>query len=461
MAEERKEGDAAELASGIHRRQMAHFRSGATLPLEARLDALRSLLSALESRENDLLEALRSDLGKPAVEAWLAEFQFLRSDLRLAIRKLPSWAKPRRAGHPFYFLPASSRIGREPFGTALVMAPWNYPLQLALSPAIAAIAGGNCVTIKPSELSPASSGLLADLVAEACDPDHVTVVQGEADLGAALLEQPWNAFFFTGGETVGRKVAAAAARHLAPCVLELGGKCPAIIDSTADLKLAAERIGNGKFLNAGQTCIAPDFVAVPEEHCDEFIDHIDAFMTGACSSLDTDLASLPNRHHYDRVLVMATGDVRAFGSDDAEALRLAPRRVKADWEHPAMKQEVFGPLLPILSYSKRDALIDRLSDMPSPLALYIFSGDREFTDELLRRVRSGSACVNDVMKQAVNHELPFGGVGSSGHGRYRGRAGFEAFTFTRPVMRRPQCKDPFFEPPPYGKLLDRLRRLLR
>jgi acyl-CoA reductase-like NAD-dependent aldehyde dehydrogenase len=241
----------------------------------------------------------------------------------------------------------------------------------------------------------------------------------------------------------------------------LGGKCPAVIDSTADLKLAAERIGNGKFLNAGQTCIAPDFVAVPEDRYDEFIGHLDDFMASACSSMKSDLARLPNRHHFDRVRGLATGEVKAFGEDDEDALRLALRRVRVDWDHPAMQEEVFGPLLPVLPYSDRATLVDRLSQLPSPLALYIFSGDREFSDELMVRVRSGSACINDVMKQALNHELPFGGVGSSGHGRYRGRAGFEAFGLTRPVMRRPQWKDPFFQPPPYGNLLDRLRRFLR
>ncbi len=459
MREERKAGDAE--VSGIRRQQEEFFASGATRPVEHRRDALRSLLAAWESREKDILDALEADLGKPALEAWLSEYHFIRDDLRLAIRKLPRWARPRRAGHPFYFLPASSRIHREPFGTALVMAPWNYPLQLALSPAVAAVAAGNCVTVKPSELSPASSALLAEIVVQACDPAHVTVVQGDAGVGAALLDQPWDFFFFTGGESVGRKVAAAAARHLAPSVLELGGKSPAVIDETGDLKLAAERIAVGRFLNAGQTCMAPDFVAVPEGRLEEFTRHLDAFLEQAYQHPRPDLARLPNRRHYDRVLALSTGDVHTFGGDDPGSLRLAPRWLRADWDHSAMKEEVFGPLLPVVAYRDRNEFIERLRSLPAPLALYVFTNRRGFADDLIRRFRSGSVCVNDVLKQGVNHALPFGGVGPSGHGRYRGRHGFDTFTFSRPVTRRPQWPDPFFQAPPYGNLLDRLRRLLR
>lgn len=459
MSAERKTVD--EAARQIHRRQLAHFRSGATRPLATRRETLRRLLAGLEAREDDLLAALDADLGKPAVEAWLAEFQFLRADLRLFLRKLPAWSRPRRAGHPFYFLPASSRIHREPFGTALVIAPWNYPLQLALSPAIAAIAGGNCVTIKPSELAPATSELLAGLVAESCDPDHVAVIRGEADLGAALLDQAYDFFFFTGGETVGRKVAAAAARHLAPCVLELGGKSPAVIDWFSDLKLAAERIASGKFLNAGQTCMAPDFVAVPEMHFEEFTGHLSHFLQRAYPGPSPELARCPNRAHYDRVLALAGSDATVIGSDDPGALRLAPRWLRADWNHPAMRAEIFGPLLPVLPYPDREAFLDRLAEIPAPLALYVFTDSPGFADRVIARFRSGSVCVNDVLKQAINSELPFGGVGPSGHGRYRGRHGFETFTFTRPVTRRPQWRDPFFQAPPYGDLLDRLRRLMR
>lgn len=465
MSAERKKGDSPEnpatLAQRTHALQVEHFRKGATRDLEVRRDALRALLDGLERRENEVLAALEADLGKPAVEAWLAEYHFLRTELKLTIRKLPTWAKPRRAGHPFYFQPARSRIHREPYGTALIVAPWNYPLQLALSPAIAAIAAGNCVTIKPSELAPATSDLLAELVGTCCEPAHVAVVLGEAELGAALLEQAWDHFFFTGGESVGRKVAEAAAGHLAPAVLELGGKSPAVVDWTGDLELAAERIAFGKFVNAGQTCMAPDFVAVPEMHYDEFTGHLDRILRQSYAGGNPELARCPNRRHYDRVLSLAGDDATVIGVDDPDSLRLAPRWLQADWDHPAMQEEVFGAVLPVLPYPDRATFIDRLAELPSPLALYVFSDNPDFADLLIRRFRSGSVCVNDVMKQAINPELPFGGVGPSGHGRYRGRHGFDTFTFTRPVTRRPQWPDPFSQAPPYGDLLDRLRRFLR
>lgn len=462
MSGERKTGDSPEaLARETHARQAKHFRGGATLAVESRREVLRSLLAALEKREHEVLDALDTDLGKPAIEAWLAEYQFLRQELRLMISKLPRWTKPQRAGHPFYFLPAASHIHREPFGTALIIAPWNYPLQLALSPALAGIAAGNCVTIKPSEAAPATGALLAELVAEACDPGQLSVVRGEADLGAALLEQPWDFFFFTGGETIGRKVAAAAAEHLAPCVLELGGKSPAVIDWTGDLRLAAERIAFGKFTNAGQTCMAPDFVAVPEMHYEEFTAHLDQVLRESYDHATPELARCPNRHHYDRVLALAGDEAVCIGEDDPASLRLAPRWVRVDWGHPAMREEIFGPVLPVLPYSDRADFLDRLEEMPPPLALYIFTDNSAAADEVRGRLRSGSVCVNDVVKQAINLELPFGGVGPSGHGRYRGRHGYEAFSFTRPVTHRPQWPDPFSQKPPYGDLLDRLRRLMR
>lgn len=446
-------------AAGVRDRQRAHFDSGATLPVAVRREALERLRHLLGAREDEFLDALRRDLGKPGVEAWLAEVRFLRDELKLIERHLPRWARPRRARHPVFLLPARSHVRPTPFGVALVMAPWNYPLQLALAPAIAALAAGNCVTIKPSEHAPATADALARLIADTFDPGHATVVTGGADTSRGLLREPYDFFFFTGGETVGREVAKAAAGHLAPSVLELGGKSPAVIDASADLDFAVERVAAGKFFNAGQTCMAPDFAAVHESVRDEFtrrlIDHLRQTYRDPA-----DLARIVHRRRYDHLLALAGDDAPPIGEDDPEALRLAPRVVSADWSHPSMREELFGPILPVVGFRETGELIGRLRGMPAPLALYLFSRNRALEQELLDAVPSGSVCLNDVMKQAINPHLPFGGVGRSGYGRYRGRFGFETFSQQRAVTRRYFVPDLFRASPPYGDLLKKLRRWL-
>lgn len=442
-------------------RQRGYFASGATRPAEARLAALARLDEGLAAREEELLAALAADLGKPPVEAWLAELHFLRAEIRHVTGRLRGWMRPRRAGHPLFLLPARSEVRREPFGVALVIAPWNYPVQLALSPVIAAVAAGNCAVIKPSELAPASSAVLASLVAEVFDPGHVSVVEGGPETGEALLGGEFDMFFCTGSGRVGRLVAAAAARRMVPAVLELGGKCPAVIGPDIDCGQTVERIVAGKFFNAGQTCMAPDFVAVPEAQRAEFIGRAAEFI-GRCygRGRSSDLARVVNRRHFQRIEALATGEVTRIGEDDAEACLMAPRIVAAGWDHPAMQEEVFGPLLPVVGYGGGGELLERLGALPGVLALYVFSRDRGFQERVAGAVRSGSVCFNDVMKQGINADLPFGGVGESGHGRYRGRAGFESFSYARSVTRRYFAPDPFFSPPPYGRLLERLRRWL-
>lgn len=442
------------------RAQRTHFQSGETRPLAARRAALKAILSGIERREDELIDALASDLGKPDLEGWLAEIFFLKQELRYLLRHLGGWMKPRRAGHPLFLLPARSEVRREPLGVVLVMSPWNYPLQLALSPAIGAIAGGNCVVIKPSEASPATSKLLSELIAEAIAPTLATVITGGAETGQALLDEKFDHYFFTGGEGIGKKVASAAARELAPCVLELGGKCPALIDWSSDLDLAVDRLVSAKFFNAGQTCVAPDFVAVPDFLLHEFTSKLENAVDQAYGSDLVDLARLPNNTHWDRMQKLIPSHARQIGEDDPNHLRMAPRWAVVDWDSPCMKEEVFGPFLPVISYPEREACLQHLAHQPSPLALYLFSDSQQFVEDAMRRIPSGSVCVNDAMKQAINLELPFGGVGASGYGRYRGRASFETFTYARPITRRFSLPDPFAARPPYGNLLDKLRKRL-
>ena len=441
--------------------QKQYFLTGATLPLQTRRAALSAILSGLEEHEDQFLEALESDLGKPRIEAWLSEIFFLKTELRLTIKRLKRWMKPESAGHPLFLLPSVSSIHRDPFGTALVISPWNYPLQLALAPAISAIAGGNTVVIKPSESTPATSRVLAELIQQSCPPELATVIEGDASTASALLEQDFDFFFFTGGEKVGRIVAHAAAEKLAPCVLELGGKCPAVIDWSTDIPKAVERIASGKFFNAGQTCLAPDFVAVPDILLDEFLSELGSFLELAYGGKQMEIAHCINEKHRERVLSLVPDHASQVGNDGPEPLKLAPRWAVVDWGDPCMKEEIFGPFLPIISYPERSSFIDKLAQLPSPLALYLFSDSRDFCNEVMKHLPSGSVCINDVMKQALNLELPFGGVGPSGHGRYRGRAGFNTFTYQRPVSRRFMIKDLFAIRPPYGGMLRKMRKCLK
>ena len=445
------------------KRAKAFVSTGAARPLEFRLAALARLEAVIVRETDAILAALAADLGKPGLEAWLAEVHFVLTEIRLFRRRLRRWARPRRVGHPFFVLPARSEIRREPYGAVLVAAPWNYPFQLSLSPLVAAVAGGNAVVLKPSELAPATAAVLEKILRECFDPGHVEVVTGGPEVGAALLGQPFDLFFYTGGERVGRLYAEAAARHLAPVVLELGGKCPCFLADDADLGIAVPRIVAAKWFNAGQTCVAPDFVLVPETRREEFVGRTLALLRASYGEgRPRDLARIVNEAHYRRLLGLCDADTRRVGDDDPETLILAPRVLpSAGWDHPAMGEEVFGPLLSVVGYTDLDEALDRLRGRPDPLALYAFSRTPATLERIAAALRSGSVCFNDCVKQAVNLALPFGGVGASGMGRYRGKAGFEAFTWTRAVTRRYGVKDPFLSLPPYRDKLAAFRRWMR
>jgi len=449
--------------ASAHAQAVAFRRSGATRSLEYRLGALARLEAAISAKTDAILAALATDLGKPGLEAWLAEVHFVLTEIRLFRKNLRRWARPQRVGNPFFIFPAKSEIRRECHGTVLIAAPWNYPFQLSLSPLVAAVAGGNTVVLKPSELAPATGALLGKIVSEVFEPGHVAVLCGGPETGAGLLEQPFDLFFYTGCERVGRLYGAAAARHLVPVVLELGGKCPCLLTDDVDLDLAVPRIVSAKWFNAGQTCVAPDFVLVPESKREAFVAKTRALLEQVYGTgRPRDLAAIVNEVHYERVLSLCQGEVLAIGEDDRSSRLLAPRILpNAGWEDPAMQEEIFGPVLPVIGYLDLDETLARLATRPDPLALYAFSKDSATLERIAAAVRSGSICFNDAVKQAVNLALPFGGVGASGMGRYRGRAGFETFTWTRAVTRRFWVKDFFLTLPPYGKTLDSMRRWMK
>jgi aldehyde dehydrogenase (NAD+) len=430
--------------------QRQFFAAGGTRAPAMRLEALARLRQTLEQRKAPLLDALAEDLGKPPVEAFLAEYYFLMQEIRLVERSLRRWLKPRRARSPVWFWPCSNRIRLEPRGCSLVMSPWNYPVQLALAPLIASVAAGNTIVLKPSELAPAAEAFTRDLVADCFVPEHAAVVTGGPDISAQLIAQHFDFVFFTGSTRVGRLVARAAAEHLTPHILELGGKCPCIVHPSADLDITARRILTAKLFNAGQTCFSPDHVLVHEDIRQDLtsalVDALERY------PWERELARIVNRSHYDRLQALIEEPAHAKGEDDPERLHIAPRILPAATrESPIMQEEIFGPLLPVLGYQDEATLFDSLKRQPAPLALYCFARDRGFTEALIGAVPSGGVGINDCGKQAANLDLPFGGVGASGHGRYRGRHGIEAFSYQRAVTRRWFTPDPFEVNPPRQK----------
>lgn len=441
--------------------QRDFFLRGETHSLAFRDAALKRFEDELVRSQDSLLAALSEDLGKPETEAFVSEYFFLLEEVRLMRKKLSRWAKPQKVATPLYFLPGRSEIHRNPFGVTLVIAPWNYPVQLALSPVIAAVAAGNTVVLKPSEISTATEAWLVGFIGRCFDPELVSVVTGDADVSSALLDQTFDFIFFTGSTKVGRVVAEKAAKQLIPTVLELGGKCPCVIDASAELDVAARRLLAGKFFNGGQTCFAPDFVAVDERVKEKFV--------AACERVFAEvpwnegMAHAVDEKSFERWRSLVTGRVIRQGEDDAEGRKLAPTILPdAQWDDAAMSEEVFGPILPVVTFCDFGELIGNLRGYAAPLALYVFSADKDFIDRIIEAIPSGGVCVNDTMKQSSNLKLPFGGVGESGHGRYRGEYGFRAFTYERAVVRRPLWKfDPFSILPPYEGKLKWLRKVMK
>ncbi len=441
-------------------------RDGGGRDIPARVSFLEKIERWMAEHEDRILKALATDLGKPDLEAYLAEIYFLKTELRLFQKKLRSWARPKRVRSPIYHLPEACHIRREAYGAVLIFAPWNYPFQLALSPAIAALGAGNAVVLKPSDMAPATADLLAKLAKDLNEPERFTVVVGDSWVARMLLTQPFDFMFFTGSEGIGRQVADAAARQLCPSVLELGGKCPVVVDDSVDIELVAERLVASKFFNAGQTCLAPDFVAVAEEQRVALVEAMRKRMEKLYGgeTLYEDIARIVNTRHYKRLQALLTdsGPVVQIGEDDPDALLMAPRLLAdANWEDEAMQDEIFGPILPIVGYSSDQELIDQLRTLSEPLAFYVFSKFHDFVEMMYEAVPSGSFGINDCLKSGLNLNMPFGGVGRSGHGRYRGRHGYETFSYERAVSRRFWAFDVFTLCPPYAGKLKANRRFLK
>ena len=448
-------------------RQRAFYTGGSAQRLPARLAALRRLEQAVRLREGGLLDALKADLNKSRMEGYMTEVGLVLEELRLLQRQLPRWMAPRTVPAPLAQLPAIGRIYPKPYGQVLVLSPWNYPVQLSLIPLAGAIAAGNTVILKPSEQAPATAAVLAAVLRDAFPPEQAAVVQGGRETGEELLRQRFDKIFFTGSPAAGRAVMAAAAKHLTPVTLELGGKSPCIVDETADIPLAARRIIFGKLLNSGQTCVAPDYVLVQEDKKEaltrEMIRAIGVSF-GPRPLQNPDLPRIVNRRRLDRLLQLLQGQTVLYGGGYREgALLLEPTLVDSpDPSSPLMTEEIFGPILPILPYRELREAVAFVNSREKPLALYLFSRDRARQQAMLRATASGGACINDTVVQLSVPALPFGGVGESGMGAYHGKASFDAFTHYRSVLYRGLGPELPVRYPPYtGKKLALIRKLIK
>lgn len=444
----------------------ASFDLGRTRPLSWRLDQLAAIERMCSEREAEIEAALREDLGKSHFEAYSTEIQYTAHEAHIARKKLRRWARPDRVSTPVVAQPGSSKIHKDPLGVVLIIAPWNYPFQLAMAPLVGAIAAGNCAVIKPSEVAPAVSAMLAELVPEYLDPDAVAIVEGGVDETTALLGCRFDHIFYTGNGRVGRIVMRAAAEHLTPVTLELGGKSPTIVDRSVDLTVAARRIAWGKFTNAGQTCVAPDYVLVERSVYDAFVVELVATVKafyGEDARHSPDFGRIINTRHLDRLVpLLESGTVAVGGQHDRDDRFLAPT-VLTDVapDSPVMNDEIFGPILPVLPVDDVEAAIAFINARPKPLALYLFSNDPSAQRKILERTSSGSAVINHALIQMAVPGLPFGGVGNSGMGAYHGKHSFDCFTHHKAVLRKPTALDPTFMYPPYTpKTIKLLKRLL-
>jgi aldehyde dehydrogenase (NAD+) len=435
------------------------FGSGRTRPLAWRKQQLEQIIRMHEDHKQEFLDALHADLGKPAFEAFASDVGQGLSEAKSALKKLKTWTRPERVGG--IPLMGRGRIIHEPLGVVLIISPWNYPIGLLLSPLVGAVAAGNAVVLKPSEVTPHTSAALAKRIPEYMDPEAITLVEGGVPETTALLEQRFDHIFYTGNGRVAQVVMQAAARNLTPVTLELGGKSPCIVHEDADIETAARRIAWGKFVNAGQTCIAPDYVLVHESQEEALVGALERSVGefyGDDPKTTPDYARIVDHRHHERLSTLMKDGTPAFGGDlDAEQKYVAPTVLRNVSPHaPIMQDEIFGPILPILSVKSIDEAIEFVNGREKPLALYLFTQSSSVEDDVLRRTSSGGACVNGTLMHIMDARLPFGGVGASGMGAYHGRHSFETFSHRKSVLTRGTRFDPKLMYPPYSERLAKL-----
>ncbi|MEW4224472.1 aldehyde dehydrogenase [Rossellomorea marisflavi] len=422
-------------------KQRTYFRTGETKSVAFRINTLNTLKSLVQKHEQDILDAVKQDLNKSELEAKRAEVGLVIGEIDFMVENLEEWAATKEVPTPASHEGAKSFIQPEPYGSALVIAPWNYPFQLAVTPLVGAIAGGNTAVLKPSELTPKTSALLSTLINDNFPEEYFHVVEGEVETSTALLKEDFDYIFFTGSTGVGKIVAEAAAKHLTPTTLELGGKSPTIVHEDANLDEAAQRIARGKFANAGQTCVAPDYLLVHSSVKDELMSKFKEVIT---ASYGENIVENPNfghvvsERHFDRLVgFLDNGSIATGGKHDRNNLIIEPTILdNISWDDSVMQDEIFGPILPVMTYDSLDEIIEPIVKRPKPLALYLFSDDEAVQDEILSTISFGGGSINDTINHMTSHYLPFGGVGDSGMGAYHGKASFDTFTHFKSVLKR-------------------------
>ena len=449
----------------VLKKQKEFYKTGATLDVGFRIAQLKKLKNQLIKKEDALFKALRADFNKSEFESYTSEIALVKSGITQFERRLRRWAKDKPVPRTIATFHAKGKIRHEPFGQVLIMSPWNYPVQLTLGPLIGALAAGNTAVIKPSRYVPQTAAVIKEIIEEIYEESYVALFEGGREANEALLSERFDFIFFTGGEAVGKIVMQAAAKNLTPVVLELGGKSPVIVDATADIKMAAKSICWGKFTNAGQTCIAPDFVAAHSSIKDELIQNIkqniNAFY-GKEPKESPDFPRIITEKHFEKVSSLMDLDKAVIGGKTDEHERyIAPAVLdNVGWDDDIMKHEIFGPILPVISYDDTEDMIRKVSSMEIPLAFYVFSFDKKMTGEYLRRIPSGDAVVNDTVIHFANHHLPFGGKGSSGMGAYHGKQSFETFSHKRSIVHRTGRLDNPLRYPPYNDKLKFIKKIM-
>lgn len=444
--------------------QRDYFKTKATYDVEFRLRGLRKLQEVIKTREQDIEAALKTDLGKSGFESYMTEIGMVYEELTYMISHVKRLSKDKFVWTPLVHFPAISFRRPSPFGNVLIMSPWNYPFLLALGPTIDALAAGNTVVLKPGSYAPATSNIIKQIIEKAFAPEYVSVVLGGREENQALLDQKFDYIFFTGSTEVGRTVMEKASKNLTPVSLELGGKSPVIVDLTSDLKMAARRVVFGKFINCGQTCIAPDYLIVHKLIKNQFIALLIEEIKkqyGAKPLENPDYGKIINEKHYQRLLGLLKNETLAFGgSHNNLKLQIEPAILsEATMESPAMKEEIFGPLLPVLTYETTEDIFKIVEAHPTPLALYLFTKDKVAENDILTHISFGGGCVNETLMHIATTHMPFGGVGTSGIGSYHGQVGFDTFTHYKSLLRKANHPDLVIRYQPYTRFKSKLLRM--
>ena len=446
--------------------QENYFRNGNTLPISKRKKLLKNLKKEILSNEDKIFQALNNDLRKSNYETYLTEIGILISEIDLFLSNLKKWAKPKKVKSSLLSFPSSDYIYSEPYGKVLVLSPWNYPFQLAILPLMSAVAAGNTVVLKPSEHAPNTSSLIKEMVEKIFDKSHALVIEGAADTASKLLEYRWDYIFFTGSVKIGKIVAAAAAKHLTPTTLELGGKNPCIIDDTIDLKLTSRRIVWGKFVNAGQTCIAPDFLIVKRNIKEQLIYHLSKEIErayGKDPKESEDYPRIVNKTNLFRLSNLIKETKILFGGEyDSDSCYFSPTIIdEPRIDSPIMNEEIFGPILPIISYDDENQIEKLISKYEKPLALYVFSTNKKFSEKIIRKYSFGGGAINDTIIHVGNPNLPFGGVGHSGIGAYHGKASFDLLSHKKSIVKKGNWLDIKIRYAPYKGKLEYIRKFFK